>query len=312
MPKVSVIVPNYNHKLYLQQRIESVLNQTYQDFELILLDDCSTDNSREVLLQYRDNPKVTHIVFNEQNSGSPFKQWNRGIKLAVGEYIWVAESDDWADVDFLNTIVFEFERRPNVGLIYTASKLIDSVNEITFENEQTDLLKVVEYNGADFINQKLSLYNSIWNASMMMFRKSIYPNASGQQLYSEMKYCGDWFFYILLSEQMDVLEIKKTLNYFRIHSENVSGKSEKSGLTFIEGLDIYAFVRKNFTFVERLKTSIEWTKNYNKYKYRYAYSRDTKKIIQKKFKKDHKGIFLLNPPFSMFYSLKKSFSLWHE
>ena len=55
---VSVIVPNYNHASYLVERIESILNQTYQDFELILLDDCSTDDSREVLLKYKDNPKV--------------------------------------------------------------------------------------------------------------------------------------------------------------------------------------------------------------------------------------------------------------
>ncbi len=74
---VSVIVPNYNHASYLVARIESILNQTYQDFELILLDDCSTDDSREVLLKYKDNPKVTHLVFNEQNSGSPFIQWQK-------------------------------------------------------------------------------------------------------------------------------------------------------------------------------------------------------------------------------------------
>lgn len=82
---VSVIVPNYNHASYLVARIESILNQTYQDFELILLDDCSTDDSREVLLKYKDNPKVTHLVFNEQNSGSPFIQWHKGVQLAEGE-----------------------------------------------------------------------------------------------------------------------------------------------------------------------------------------------------------------------------------
>ena len=74
MPNVSVIVPNYNHEQYLQQRIESIVNQTYQDFELILLDDFSTDNSRDILNLYRNHPKVSKIVFNEKNSGSPFKQ----------------------------------------------------------------------------------------------------------------------------------------------------------------------------------------------------------------------------------------------
>ena len=89
MPKVSVIVPNYNHEPYLRQRIDSILNQSYQDFELILLDDCSVDNSRDILMAYKNHPKVTQLVFNEQNSANTFKQWNKGIELAKGEYIWI-------------------------------------------------------------------------------------------------------------------------------------------------------------------------------------------------------------------------------
>ena len=61
MPKVSVIIPNFNHAKYLKERIESVLYQTYQDFEVILMDDCSTDDSRKVLDQYRSHPKVTQL-----------------------------------------------------------------------------------------------------------------------------------------------------------------------------------------------------------------------------------------------------------
>lgn len=79
MPTVSVIVPNYCHAPYLEQRIESILQQTFQDFELILLDDCSTDGSREILERYRNHPKVSGIFYNERNSGSPFKQWKKGL-----------------------------------------------------------------------------------------------------------------------------------------------------------------------------------------------------------------------------------------
>src|SRR3989442_15683408 len=96
----SVIVPNYNHASFLRLRIESVLVQTYQDYEVILLDDCSTDNSREILASYRNNPKV-RIEYNERNSGGVFKQWNKGVRMARGRYIWIAESDDYADACFL-------------------------------------------------------------------------------------------------------------------------------------------------------------------------------------------------------------------
>ena len=69
---VSIIVPNYNYACYLNVRIASILNQSYTNYELILLDDASTDNSVEILEKYKDNPHVSHILVNEKNSGSPF------------------------------------------------------------------------------------------------------------------------------------------------------------------------------------------------------------------------------------------------
>ena len=102
---VSVIVPNYCHAPYLRERIDSILNQTYQDFELILLDDCSTDNSREVLESYRNREHVSHILINEQNTGNTFLQWEKGLLLTKGEYVWIAESDDVAEPRFLETLL---------------------------------------------------------------------------------------------------------------------------------------------------------------------------------------------------------------
>lgn len=77
-PTVSVIIPNYNHAPYLKERIESVTGQEYDDIEVILLDDCSGDNSREIIERYRSHPKVSQVIFNEKNSGTTFAQWKRG------------------------------------------------------------------------------------------------------------------------------------------------------------------------------------------------------------------------------------------
>ena len=96
MPKVSVIIPNYNHAPYLVQRIETVLKQSYPDFEVIILDDCSTDGSHDIIERYRGHSKVSRIVYNKVNSGSPFRQWEKGIGICKGEYVWIAESDDWS------------------------------------------------------------------------------------------------------------------------------------------------------------------------------------------------------------------------
>ncbi|MCY7320297.1 MAG: glycosyltransferase, partial [Phormidesmis sp. CAN_BIN36] len=80
VPKVSVIIPNYNHDRFLTKRIQTILDQTFQDFEIIYLDDASTDESDAAIAPFL--PRLTHVIKNETNSGSPFKQWNKGARLA--------------------------------------------------------------------------------------------------------------------------------------------------------------------------------------------------------------------------------------
>ena len=96
MPRVTVVTPNYNHARYLPERIDSILAQTFQDFELLILDNASTDDSREVIGSYARHQNV-RAIFNAENNGSPYKQWKLGLSQTKGEYIWFAESDDYAD-----------------------------------------------------------------------------------------------------------------------------------------------------------------------------------------------------------------------
>src|ERR1700688_2462524 len=110
-PKVSIVVPNYNHARFLRQRLDSIFGQTFQDFELIVMDDCSTDASRSIISAYANNPRV-RTEFNAENSGSTFKQWNKGVRLARGEYVWIAESDDYADERLLGELVFLLDSNP--------------------------------------------------------------------------------------------------------------------------------------------------------------------------------------------------------
>lgn len=105
MPQVTVIIPNYNHGSYLRERIESVINQTFRDIELILIDDCSTDNSREIIREYERHPLVRFVFYTDYNTGSPYSQWPVALKVANADWIWVAESDDLADPRFLEKMV---------------------------------------------------------------------------------------------------------------------------------------------------------------------------------------------------------------
>src|ERR1700722_7016247 len=141
MPKVSVVVPNYNHARYLRRRIDSILQQSYQDFELILLDDCSPDNSREILTSYVDDPRV-RIEFNTTNSGSTFKQWNKGVRLAHGEYVWIAESDDYADARLLERLVGILESEPEVVFAYCRSWQVSAADVLDgFGDSYLDFLQ---------------------------------------------------------------------------------------------------------------------------------------------------------------------------
>src|SRR5262249_7024813 len=133
--KVTVITPGYNHARYLPQRLESILAQTYRDFELIVLDDASTDGSRAVIESYLHDPRA-RAVFNERNSGSPFKQWTLGLRQARGEYVWIAESDDYAEPTLLEALVDRLDRHPNAGLAMCRSWIVDQDGATCFDHRE--------------------------------------------------------------------------------------------------------------------------------------------------------------------------------
>lgn len=300
-PRISVIVPNYNHSRFLHQRIDSILNQSFQDFELILLDDASTDGSVDVLMSYQFHPKVRHILINDLNSGSTFSQWDKGVELAVGEWIWIAESDDWAELTFLDTLWEVIENNPSVGLIYCASRLVDANGNITYENSRLPQTNTF-WQGKSFVKEMLSYENSIWNASMMMFKKELYPEPTQKHLFQKMKYCGDWMFYLLVAAKGDVVFVPKVLNNFRQHDGNVSGKAEREGLAWLEGLDILRYM------ISGNKASIKlfygWCKNICRSRRRMKYSDELFDRIKKKYRSVSFWGWLMIYPLSLFYKVK--------
>lgn len=227
-PLVSVIIPNYNHAPFLLERIESVLGQTYEPIEIIFLDDCSSDNSREVIERYRSNAKISAIVFNEQNSGTTFKQWKKGIELARGEWIWIAESDDWCEPTLLATLMAGANDNRVIAFCQTlmvqeGGRVLWKTNSALFENELA---------GGEFITQQMLVGNGIPNASMCVFRKECYFKLTNEFL--DYKFCGDWLFWILIARQGNVFISGKYLNYFRKHGKDVSGKATLNGLIYSE------------------------------------------------------------------------------
>lgn len=294
---VSVIIPSYNHEKYLQHRIDSVLNQSYQNFELIILDDKSKDDSKKVIEAYRDHPKVSHIIYNEVNSGTTFKQWKKGIELAKGEYIWIAESDDYADVTFLEKTISLIEKNNSV-LCFSQSYVIDEHDTIIRKKEE-----VLKSNSCDvdaFLTDLLLYGNVVYNASMVVFRKDAIDKSIWDKL-SRLKYCGDWLFWanLAMNGKGTVSEVKEYLNYFRNHSSNVSNKAEVNGLTFLEGFPISKMIAKKQGIKLNKQFREKWFNEWQHYRSFYQLSKKTNlKILL---------LFLRYEPIIAYYEFKRLF-----
>jgi len=255
MIDVSVIIPNYNHAPFLRQRIDSVLCQTYRNFEVIILDDCSSDNSREIIESYADHPKVSRVVINDVNSGGPFLQWEKGINLAVGKYVWIAESDDWCEPSLLEELVSGMEKDDQCVLSYCQLCCVDASNQIKWRSQHHSLSEIVD--SQDFINDYLAVKVSIYNASMAIFRRDAFKQVSSE--FTKFKFCGDWFFWIQIARQGKVHISGKVLNYFRKHDKDVSGNAYKSGLNIVEELKV-----TNWMYEEQLISDSIYNKAFKK------------------------------------------------
>jgi glycosyltransferase involved in cell wall biosynthesis len=256
MPLVSVILPNYNHSKYLPNRIDTILTQTFTDFELIILDDASSDNSREVIKKYEGHPRITNIVFNETNSGSTFLQWEKGIQLSTGKYIWLAESDDYSNIDFLKVLIGKLETNPEYGVAFCASNIIDENDFIKSKNYNyglevnSFLSQDFVIDGKQFCEQYLFFGCTLVNASAVVFKKELYSKID--QDFKTYKVCGDWRMWVEICYNTKVVNVSESLNYFRFHTNNV--RTNKSSVMNGEAiLNCIASFNKTSSCVVRKK-----------------------------------------------------------
>lgn len=277
---ISIIVPNYNHYIYLQQRLESIFNQTYQNFEVIILDDCSDDASVQLLKTYANHSKVSHLIINKQNSGSPFKQWQKGIELAKGDYIWIAESDDHCDFTFLENLV-QF-LTPEIVLAYCGSLTIDSASKVLGVNEWAVPLNAFKWsedyvnNGKEEIRNYLRYRNVMPNASAVLFKKSACLEI---KIPVNMFFCGDWYTWIALLKLGNVAYSKKSLNFYRKHQDSTT-KLKDIKLEHKRFYEYSLIIENNSTFFERIfnRNKYLWIVEEWIHKSRYFRFKDVVKI----------------------------------
>ncbi|WP_114347654.1 glycoside hydrolase family 99-like domain-containing protein [Paracoccus lutimaris] len=232
VPRISVIVPSYNYQDYIRDRIESVAAQDMPILEIIVLDDCSTDRSPEIIAEIAaSSPAPIRFVPGRANSGNVFKQWQKGLELARGDYIWIAEADDLAAPDFLSTVMRGFEA-PGVVLSYCESAQIDGkgnplaadyryyTNGVAPGKWDRNYLA----SGQAEIEQALFLKNTILNASAVVMRtdalRAVF--AAHREEIEGLRFAGDWAVYLNLLAKGDIAYSALSKNYHRRHQSSVT------------------------------------------------------------------------------------------
>jgi glycosyltransferase involved in cell wall biosynthesis/MoaA/NifB/PqqE/SkfB family radical SAM enzyme len=178
-PKVSVVVTCYNYGRYLKEAVGSVLAQTWRDFEVVIVDDGSTDNSREVIEQIIGaNPSARIRAIHQPNSGQPAHSRNRGIREARGEYVLCLDADDMIPPTMLERCVSVLEANPQVAIAYTDRLDFDGVEQ---------LVKAAPYDA-----KRLPYQNHL--SYCALYRRKVWEDVGGYR--DNVKGCEDWDFWV--------------------------------------------------------------------------------------------------------------------
>lgn len=255
---VSVIVPNYNYRRFLRKRLSSIASQTYRDMEIIFLDDGSRDGSVEFTRRFLEKCGIKYrIEINTQNYGSVSAQWQKGISLAKGEYIWIAEADDSCRNNFLERLTSVMDSNPALGMAYCGSTVINENDRVVDEKFYNVLYSGIsekkwqtDYtsSGHEEISSALFIMNTVPNASAVLIRRSVIKKHPAN--YNGFALSGDWLTYITILEHSDIAFIAENLNYNRLHKKRVTASLDISEVYFNESLRIAAYLNARYDIPE--------------------------------------------------------------
>jgi len=235
LPQVSAVVPNYNYARYMQDRLGSIFAQTHPVREVIVLDDCSSDDSLAVIPQVAESAgRTVRLVPNEMNSGSVFAQWRKAAELSQGEFVWIAEADDLSDAGFLARTLALMQADPEVVLAFSDSRTIHADGSPQWESykgyyasvEPGALSRTEIFQADDFVRRFLGVKNLILNVSAVVWRRDALLAAldACQEELRGYRMAGDWRLYLeaLRRPGARVAYEATPLNVHRRHAESVT------------------------------------------------------------------------------------------
>jgi glycosyltransferase involved in cell wall biosynthesis len=251
-PTVSAVVPNYNHAAFLADRIRSIGRQTYQPYEIILLDDASTDASRRVMEDIAGEFDIpVRCAYNSQRSGRIFSQWRKGIRLARGDLIWLCESDDFAEDTFLERLIPHFAD-PSVTLGFgkiqfaTLSGDVDPWLDEYREQAESGRWDAPRIESAyQWFRGPFGLANVIPNVGGCLFRRQ-QLSARVWRAASRFSVCGDWYLYMHLARGGRIAYEPAAVSYFRQHGKNTSVASFTDSRYYQEHYRVATALRQSY------------------------------------------------------------------
>lgn len=259
-PKISIVVPNYNHAPYLRHRLESIYQQTHQNIEVILLDDHSSDDSVEILQEFAQRfPEKTVCHFNDVNSGSVFRQWKTGFAMATGELVWIAESDDFCTENFLAEQIRAFQN-PGIMLSFCKTEFVkgDPPAKVWTLHEYLVHLGMADWD-QPFVSSAHALVVAGWsvknivpNVSSALFRHPRKLALLDDERWLSLRMCGDWVFYLSLVRGGLVAYTPYTTNFYRQHDRSTSQTAQKLDLYYAEHEIVAGYLVELYRFDRRV------------------------------------------------------------
>jgi glycosyltransferase involved in cell wall biosynthesis len=237
LKKVSVVVPNRNYADHLPERLESIFAQTYPIFELIVLDDGSTDSSLLRLEEIREQTgRRFRAVTNDERSGSVFKQWGQACELARGDYLWIAEADDACRSEFLERLMRQMHE--GVAFTFSDSAQIDGAGVVLANSYQDYYSRSANglmqsdfvLEGDQFVRSCLMERNLVLNVSSVVWNRECLERTLDRSLDELLGYqlAGDWHLYAATAlAGKRVAFVSDPLNIHRRHENGVTESLDK-------------------------------------------------------------------------------------
>lgn len=224
---VSIIIPSYNHELYIGKAIQSVVNQTYSNWELIIVDDGSTDNSIKRIKNFKD----ARICLIEQENRGAHNAINRGLEQAKGYYLAILNSDDIYEKDRIAFMVKEMKRKPEIGFICSYIQVIDSNGkELGIKKGWRNMEpwtvphKELSFASTDDFKRNLLMSNFTSTTSNFFFTRKLFEKVGGMR---NLRFAHDWDFALRAAEATECAIIEKPLLKYRVHESNTISSNRK-------------------------------------------------------------------------------------